>query len=223
MIAALLALQIATADAQDDPTLRLDLTAPQPLEQQGIGFPGAMGGGGAGARPQQYEMPLNVEIIDASVLDSGDFAFVIRVENVGESDFEMPVSRNITDVQRTIGSPRHELLFGVRSAGSKEDQRSIVAVTAGSQQVAHSIVRLAPTQAIRVKLRIESSWARNALPKNSKQVQVRLYCGGWILENGRFVIQASAKEVLSKNEAILDFTGGTPTAVISGPTVRGKR
>lgn len=191
-----------------------DLTAPQAQGQQGLGVPGGSGGGTSvgSLAPANYLLPLRVEIIHASVGDSTDFILEARIENIGPTAFELPISRNISEVQRTTGHFRRQFYFSVRPASSGTAEPWIAAVTAGSSDVPHSLMRLAPRESARVLLRVESNWVRKAIGKDEKQIPVSVSCGEWTLDDSRFLIRATARDVISTNVAILGFSADQPVA-----------
>jgi hypothetical protein len=190
----------------------IDLTTPEPANQQGLGVPGASGGT---FESPKYELPLRAEIIQTSVSKAGDFILELQLENTGQGGFDLPISRNISDVQRTPGGSRREFFFQIRPVSSEGQPAEAVGfgVTAGSVAVPGSFMRLQPRESVRVLLRAESSRVRKAMPNESKQLEVRVVCGEWTLDDNRFFIRATAQDLISANAAALIFRDHMPVAV----------
>ncbi len=183
---------------------RIDLTTPEPESQQGLGVPG----GSAGTfEPANYELPLRAEIIGTSRDKAGDFILEVQLKNTGQGAFDLPISRNISDVQRTPGKSRREFFFQVRPVFSKSRTVEEVgsAVTAGSVTVPHSFLRLQPQGSVRVLLRAESRLVREAVPRETKQLDVRVTCGEWTFDDSRFLTRAVAQNLASSNTVTLAF------------------
>lgn len=197
----------------------VDLTTPQRRGQEGLGVPGfgVSAAGGQQVDEHKYEMPLRVEIVRASIEKSGDFILQVKIENAGQVAVELPISRQVSDVQRTPGSFRRELSFTVRPVGSESRLPNVVGVTVGSHAVPHSLVGLEPRQSIRVLLRVESRWVKSSLPKDGQKLRVEVTCGEWALKNDSFFIESTAKDVISGNTAVLGFNEKLSTAAVSEP------
>jgi len=149
------------------------------------------------------------------VTKAGDFVIEVDIKNVSRGEVELPISRQITDIERTFGAFRRELIFGVHATSAQNEEPYVVAVTAGSHAVPKSLLKLEPDKSVRVLLRIQSSWVRKSLPENEKEVSLHATCGEMALEDARFSIQSMAHEIVSQNAAVLGFSGDTPTAKIS--------
>lgn len=158
-----------------------------------------------------------MEILRARVNRSGDFILQVRLQNAGAVPLELPLSRNVSDVERTFGTFRRELTFAVGPVSSDGRAPEFVAVMTGSHAVPHSLLRLDPEQSIRVLLRVDSRWVKDSLPRGEGEIRVKVTCGEWALANNRFFLESTAKDVLSGNAAVLGFNDDHPTAAVSGP------
>jgi hypothetical protein len=194
----------------------LDLTTPAPADQRGLGLPGASAGN---FQPPRYELPLRAEIIHTSVSKDGDFILEVQLENIGEGAFDFPISRNISDVQRTPGRGRREFHCDIRPVSSESHPIEAVgsAVTAGSVTTPRSLMRLEPRETVRVLLRAEANRVKKAMPSEETQLDVRVVCGEWTLDDNRFFIRTTAQELTSANAAALGFLDHTPVAATSQP------
>lgn len=201
------------------PGLLLDLTTPPPRGQQGLGVPGFSSSWieGQTRSEHKYELPLRVEILRAWVNRSGDFILQVRLENAGPVAFDLPISRNFSDVERTFGSFRREMSFAISSLSTDSRTSEVVAAVTGSHAVPHSLLRLHPEQSIRVLLRVDSRWVKDSIPRKERELRIKVTCGELALADNRFFIESTAKEVISGNIAVLGFNDGRPTAAVSGP------
>ena len=64
---------------------------------------------------------------------------------------------------------------------------------------------------------VRSVKSDKALPADATDIHVRVTCGAWELEDSRFAISASAKEITSTNSVVVGVRNNVPTAAISGP------
>lgn len=201
--------------------LPIDLTTPGPPSQQGLGVPGNSGGGimdgplAGPIGPPRYELPLRAEIIRTSVSKDNDFILELQLENTGQAAFNLPVSRNISDVQGTPAASRRQFYFAIWPVSLESREAWTVAVIAGSASMHHSFLRLNPQESIRVLLRVESNRVKKAMPREAKQLDVRVVCSEWTLDDNRFFIHAKARDLASANIATLRFQDDTPVAPTS--------
>lgn len=192
------------AQGREEP-LYLDLTTPPPIDQQGLGVPG----GEAGTfGPSKYELPLQIDIISGSVNAAGNLILQVRLKNTGESSFDLPISRNISDVQRTPGGSRRQFVFAVRPTFPFKGELWTVAVTAGSTSVPHSLSRLQPGGSAQVLLRVESGRTKGAMPKGTKQFGVEVVCHEWTLYDDRYSVRAASQDLISSNAATFQVKDG---------------
>lgn len=216
LISAVLFFSIA-GDAQKIETV-VDLTTPPPVNQQGLTvLGGRVGGPSRSLVPQKYDLPLRLQIVRASADSSNDFILHIRIQNVGKTALELPISRNLSDIQRKPGRFRRELYFGVIAVPPLGGPSHVIAATAGSYAIAHSFLRLEPQQSYQVIFRVESAWVKSSLPAGKGEVQLHVFCGEWAMKDDQYVIESTAQEVVSENTSVLGFNGGTPLAAVSGP------
>jgi hypothetical protein len=88
--------------AQSTGTL-LDLTSEIPSTERGVpGIPGARAGGSnAGSLgPSRYRLPLVVGVLRSSINEKGLPVVEVLLKNVGNAPFELPSSRNLTEIER---------------------------------------------------------------------------------------------------------------------------
>jgi len=196
----------------------IDLTTPPPANQQGRGVPGATGGGTPATplAPATYPLHLRLTILRVAISERSDFVLEASVQNIGHSPFGLPVSRNITQIEEPTNTGRRVFFFRFLSLPSGGGQPETVGwvATAAAQGLPNSAVLLEPGQSVRVLLRAEADRVRKALPTGTNQLKVRVVCGEWTLQDGRFFLQAEAHELPSVNAATLGFRQGEPFGTV---------
>lgn len=209
-------LLVIPAVLQDKARTLLDFTTPEQPAQQGLGVPGDSGGGTSAGplRPATYKLSLRANILRASVSPGGDLLLEVQLKNAGPAVFDLPVSRNISAIQRTPGRLRREFIFAVRPVG-KGREGWTVAVTAASTAVPHSTFQLKPGESAQVLLRVQSDRLRRAMSSEAKELRLEVVCGEWALDDTKFLIRSKALELTSENTALFEFHDDTPSAVTS--------
>jgi hypothetical protein len=196
----------------------IDLTTPPPSNQQGRGVPGATGGGTPDTwlGPATYPLRLRLTILHVTVSKTSNFVLDASVQNVGHTSFNLPVSQNITQIEAPANKDRRVFFFRILSLppGGGRPETVGWAATATAQGLPNSAVLLEPGQSVRVLLRAEADRVRKALPAGTNQLKVRVVCGEWTLQDGRFFLQAEAHELPSVNAAALGFRKGKPFGTV---------
>jgi hypothetical protein len=176
-------------------TLSIDLTSSPPTDQQGHGIPGAR------SSTNDYQLPLRLTIVRTSVNTAGDFVLDVQVTNVGAAPFELPLSRDISGVEGSVLPERRILFIDIRTDESSGHVSDVVgsAATATAIGLAHSSLRLKAGRSVNLLLRVQSQSVRKKSSSNNGKFPVHVVCNEWILQDGRFFIQAQSKPLLSEN------------------------
>ena len=206
-----LVLVLPNVGATQEKTLSryIDLTKPPLTGQQGLGVPG--GSGGTFQAPR-YKLPLRLEIIHLSAVGTGEFVLQVRLENTGTAPFDLPVSRNISDVQRTPSASRRVFSLAIRQVSPAHAKTWTVAVTAGSASMPHSLLPLQPGESAQVLIQVLSGRLKEAIPTDTRRFDVRVLCDEWTLDDDRFFVRAKSQEIASENAAKFRITDGTVIA-----------
>lgn len=192
------------ATSQEKGRAPLDLTTAPSPDQEGLGVPGNTGGGTSGGPIERTTsvLPLRLNILKASAGDAGDLILDIQLQNLGPEPFDLPVSRNISNVQKTPGRLRREFLFAVRSLAERSKTLT-VAVTAGSTMTPDSVLRLQPRDSVHVLLRVRVDHLRS-VRSGTQGFGLEVVCGQWTLDDHEFLIRAIAQDLVSENTVLLD-------------------
>jgi hypothetical protein len=183
----------------------IDLTTPPSRLQQGLGVPGSTGGGvgRTSLAPPKYHLPLQVQIARTSGRADGDFTVEVQFKNVGDIPFDFPIFRNISQVEQPGNKSRVVFFINIHPSLVKDPESLPIgsAATAGSTSVADSLMRLESGESVMVALRVDGRRARRAARSGEKQVDIRVVCQEWTLEDGRFFLRAESKDTVSSNSA----------------------
>jgi hypothetical protein len=195
----------------------LDLTTPGGESQKGRND---MPGGGASWHTGQkngsrYQLPLEIQILGVSARDNGDFTLEVLLRNTDNVDFDLPSSTNITSVEKPGNKSQRLFFFRVRPFAQKQgDAESIgFAATGGSTSVPNSFLRLAPGETLRVLLPASADIVRRAFKRPTEQLEARVVCNEWQLEDDRYFIRASSDDAASKNVVKFVLRDGKATAL----------
>jgi hypothetical protein len=195
----------------------LDLTEKVPAAEQGFpGMPGAGFGGPVGVKDSsRYQLPLEIQILGASARDNGDFTLEVLLRNTGNADFELPSSTNITSVEKPGNKSQRLFFFRVRPVAEKQgDAESIgFAATGGSTSVPNSFLRLGPGETLRVLIPAPVETLKQAFKGQMQQLEARVVCSEWQLEDAHYFIQASSDDAVSKNVIKFVLRDGTPAVL----------
>lgn len=193
----------------------LDFTAQVPTAEQGFpGIPGASFGGSNGVRDNsRYQLPLEIQMLRVSDNNKSHFNIEITLRNAGSVDFDLPSSRNLTSVEQPGNKSQRILFFRIEAlAGAQSQPFDIGGVGAGgSTSVPNSFTRLAPGESIRILLPASQRILRGAFKGSLKQLEVRVVCHEWQLEDSRYFLQASSGDAISKNAIKFVLRDGRPT------------
>jgi len=190
----------------------IDLTKEVLASERGQpGIPGLAGGGGGTSvkGPSRYRLPLAVQVLQNSVNEKGEVVVAVLVRNTGSSAFDLPVSRNITEIQKAGNSSQRMFFFDVQTvtAGAVREGAG-GGVTAGSTSISASFVRLDPGSSLEVLLPTSQSLLRNAFTDGVSTVRIRVVCNEWKLEDTSYFLQATSEEVVSTNMISLGLRDG---------------
>lgn len=188
----------------------LDLTKPISHSKESMGVPGlefaAVGGLGA-TSPRRYQLPLEVRIqaVKPASLGPGSKVIVEAIlRNRSGSPFYLPASRNSLESHRPGTKGRRTFNFAIRFvAEEREAITSLMVATVGSQTLPESLVKLNPEEAILLLLQTDSLSISQWLSAGVRDVNIRLVCSEWTLEDGRYFVKELSEEVQSQNTAQL--------------------
>jgi hypothetical protein len=88
-----------------------------------------------------------------------------------------------------------------------------VVATGGSKTVPNSFSRLAPGESLRVLLPASAEMIRRVLNGSTKQLEVRVECNEWQLEDARYFITASSDRAASKDVIKFVLRDSKPTVL----------
>jgi len=194
----------------------LDLTQSVPATQAGHpGIPGQSwsGGGNPGAADNShYQLPLTIQILHSSTSDERGFVIEVLLRNMGQAFFDFPSSRDLAKVEQKGNVSQRILFFRVQPVGEKQQEIETIgfAATGGSTSVPNSFIRLAPGEALRVLLPASNDMVRRAFKGPAEQIELRVLCSEWQLEDTRYFIRASSEDTPSKNAIKFVLKNGKP-------------
>ncbi len=204
-----LALLIAGGQAICQELPVLDLTAPRPAGTESLGVPGIVVGGVVGVPnaatfPQRYSLPLEARIrrIKPSPLSRQQEFFVeLELWNRGDSPFYLPQLRDEMRAHRPGNKARRRFSFYLDFSWPeiKEQERTLVGLTEGSDSVPESLLRLGPGESVLVLLPGNFDPVREHLPSEPTEVGLRIVCTEYLLEDDRYFIKSVSEEVGSQN------------------------
>lgn len=198
----------------------LDLTKPVPPAEQGFrGIPGGEGGGivghGGSKASSLYQLPLEIQVVRSSVNDADQYSIQASVKNKGTQDFELPISRNLTSVEKSGNASQRIFFFLLETVPSETAEPVGVgsAVVGGSASLPGSFLTLAPGRSVNVLLPISIDLLQRALRgATTGQVEVRVFGNEWQLDDNRYSTRASSEKVISKNSITFILRNGRPVA-----------
>jgi hypothetical protein len=204
----------ASAHIESTPAQRgvvtLDLTKRVPPAEQGFhGIPG--GEGGSDAKPP-YQLPLQVQVLGTSFGSPDQYAIQATVKNVGTQDFELPISKNLTAVEKN-GNKSQRLFFFLVEAlpgGHAEPVGVGDAVVGGSANLPNSFLTLTPGESVNVILPVSTDLLERALRGSREEVEVRIFCNEWQLDDSRYFTRATSEKVTSTNSVSFVLRDGKP-------------
>jgi hypothetical protein len=207
----------AQVTATSQPSRVLDLTEKISSAEQGFpGIPGQSFGGPVGLKDSsRYQLPLEIQILAVSARGEGDFTLEILVRNIGNADFELPSSRNITLVEKAGNKSQRIFFFHVKVPPVQQAESVDVgfAATGGSTSVPNSFLRLAPGESLRVLLPASAEMLKRAFKQPMEHVEARVVCSEWQLEDARYFIRAGSDDAASKNVINFVLRDGRPAAL----------
>lgn len=205
----------ATQTAKPSPIL--DLTEKAPTAEAGFpGIPGESFGGSIGRSDRsRYQIPVEIQTLSVSGGEEGDFTIDVLIRNSGSTEFDLPSSKNLTAIERPENKDQRLFFFHVRPV--TENPRNVesleVIATAGSTTVPNSFRRMAPGESLRVLLPASAEMIRRSLNGSTKQLEVRVECDEWQLEDARYFIKASSDRAVSKDVIGFVLRDGKPTVL----------
>lgn len=176
----------------------LDLTGAVGPGQEGLrGIPGESYGSRG---EQKYKLPLEVSIVRSWISEQGEAGVEVRLQNVGETPFDLPASQNLTGIEKP-GNKAQRLFWLLLRPETDIRSASIGGVVVGgSTSVSGSLIELAPGESLRVLMRITQAELKTAFHgAENKELGARLVCHEWRLEEDRYYITASSDDVASSN------------------------
>ncbi len=188
----------------------LDLTKPVPPAEQGFhGIPG--GEGGSDARPP-YQLPLQIQVLRTSVSVPDQYAVQVAVKNIGAKDFELPISKNLTSVEKNGNKSRRLFFFLVEvlPGGHAEPLGVGDAVVGGSANLPGSFLTLRAGQSVNVILPVSADLLARSLRTSRDQAEVRVFCNEWQLDDNRYSTRATSEKLMSTNSVPFVLRGGKP-------------
>jgi hypothetical protein len=184
--------------AQQD-VVTLDFTKPAPPAEQGRrGVPG--GQGGSDASPP-YKLPLRLELLEAAVSSENHYTIRATIKNIGNQDFKLPVWKDLTEVEKS-GNKSQKLFFFLVKAipeGKVEPVGIGDGVVGASASLPNSTVTLEPGQSASVILPLSMRQIERALRGSRREVEVRVFCNEWQMDESRYATRASSEELVSTN------------------------
>jgi hypothetical protein len=184
--------------AQRD-VVTLDFTKPAPPAEQGRrGVPG--GQGGSDASPP-YKLPLRLELLEAAVSSENHYTIRATIKNIGNQDFKLPVWKDLTEVEKS-GNKSQKLFFFLVKAipeGKVEPVGIGDGVVGASASLPNSTVTLEPGQSASVILPLSMGQIERALRGSRREVEVRVFCNEWQMDESRYATRASSEELVSTN------------------------
>jgi hypothetical protein len=157
-----------------------------------------------------YKLPLRVEVVRGTTNGEGHVTVEILLVNTGREAFEVPISRNLSEVIHNGNKLQKEFSFGIQSLGGKSFDRQVVAVTAGSASIPSSLLRLSPGSGVRIVLPVQSATIRQALRRGEEKLTARIDCEEEKFAEDRFFIEASSTQLASENAITFGFRGDKP-------------
>lgn len=197
----------------------LDLTAKPPTGERGYpGIPGAEMGGFSGPGPGRatstYSLPLQVQILNSLVDSERNFVIEVAVRNVGDTVFELPSSRNLTKIEAPGNKSQRLFFFMLRPSGRNQTDQLLRSIpVGGSSSVPGSFKRLGPGETLRVLLPVSGEEVRRAFKDGIKELDVRIVCSEWQLEDDRYFIRGRSADLASSNTIKFVLRDGDPVAL----------
>lgn len=192
-------------------TLLLDLTKPVSREQQGVGAPGASGGGvGGQPLPRGYPLPFTLQLLSISPQPAkpGDKLIgEVLLQNTGDSAFSLPASQNRVKVLKQGNKGRRTFLYFLVFEDPKSGQQNsyVMGSANGSDTIPTSWLRVKPGQSVRVLFKGDTYAMLDWLKPELQIVRVRAQISEWKYEDKRYFIETTAEPVLSSNELTLEL------------------
>ena len=152
----------------------LDLTAEVSPNEQGYyhGIPGSSGGGATGGwRPGpgdtvRYQLPLSLEVLDATLNKDSNFVFELLLRNTGDARFDLPSSPKLTTIEKPGNKSRRVFFLQLQPlTGSRPGIVPLgFAAIAGSTSIPGSFIRLDPGKSLKILLLASSDLIRRSFP-----------------------------------------------------------
>jgi hypothetical protein len=190
------------------------LTAPVAADQQGLrAIPGqSFGSGGQG----KYKLPLELNVNRSWITDQGEVRIEVSVRNIGGVPLELPASRNLTQIEKPGNNAQHLFWIMVHPEADKSSRNIGGVAVGGSTSVPGSLIKLAPGESLRVLIQVSHAEIETAFNGSQrKQLEARVVCQEWRLEEDRYSIAASSEDVASGN--VVQFVLGDGLAVVVRP------
>lgn len=180
----------------------LDLTNPVPESQKGrTDMPGGGASWHTGQDTNPLKLPLSVRVAKAFLHQNDNVVLEILIENTSDSSIDLPITRDISRVEQKASTSRK--LFFIRAMpvheGLAADDSVAVEQTAGSARVPDSLLHLEPHKSIRVLMPISLADLKKSLPLGTEQLDLRIVCLLWHLDDQRYSIDAVSESVNSLN------------------------
>jgi hypothetical protein len=181
--------------AEGEPPV-IDLTKPAANQTELLAAPGFSSSTAA------YRLPLNITIRQVKSTGSADnFRVELLVQNIGASDFDLPVSRDSKGTLHAGNKGRSTFLFKLQTSGSKPGQlKSTTMISlSGSVSVPDSMFRIRPGEVVAVLLDVDMKFLPEWKTQGAAEVEIEAICSQWRLDDSRFYIDAASQDVKSVN------------------------
>lgn len=186
------------------------------IDEDFSGIPGESFGGPIGQSDRsRYQVPIEIKILSVSDTNDGDFTIDVLIRNTGTTEFDLPSSKNLTSIERPGNKGQRLFFFHVRplTENPRDVESMEVVATGGSITVPNSFRRLAPGESLRVLLPAHAEIIKRVLKGSTEQLEVRVECNEWQLEDTRYFIKASSNRAVSKDVIKFALRNGKPVVL----------
>jgi hypothetical protein len=173
----------------------IDLTKSPPDRTEAAAAPGYS------TRVPTYVLPLTLLVERVRSTAAGELTVDLLLRNTGSTDFELPASQDSSRILQNGNKGRSTFIFRMRTVGTRPEQviSSAVGSLSGSSSVPNSFLRLKPNAAVRILLKADIDFLEQWKTQGTTVAEVQLICSEWKLDDDRFYISATSRDLKSEN------------------------